>query len=68
MNFSTNKRNTGECKNYSERSFVIGGAYHTENIGRLFVHYYDKKIEKKGYESSFPINKYQSFLEKEIFN
>ena len=68
MNFSTNKRNTGECKNYSEKSFVIGGAYHTENIGRLLKHYYDENIEKIAFISSFSINKYQSFLEKEIFN
>ena len=45
MNFSTNKRNTRKCKNYSEISFIIGGEYHIVNIVTLLKHYYNENIE-----------------------
>lgn len=43
MNFSTQKRNTGECKNYSERCLVFGGNAHMKNIATLFSRVYNIK-------------------------
>ena len=68
MNFNTTKRNTGQCKNYSEISFTIGGAAHIENIFKLLNYYYGNLFEDKKLFVKMSINEYQSLLEEEIFN
>jgi hypothetical protein len=44
MNFSTQKRNTGECKNYSERCLLFAGNLHMMNIATLFHRLYNVKF------------------------
>ena len=58
----------GECKNYSEISFILGGLHHIENIFTLLNHYYSDFFEDMKFFETMSINEYQSFLEEEIFN
>ena len=39
------KRNTGKCKNYSQRCVVIGGDHHIENVISLFRYAFGHELK-----------------------
>ena len=62
MNFDTEKRNTGKCKNYSQRCVVIGGDHHIENVIGLSRYAFDHELKYYYKMPKINIEKYTELL------
>ena len=68
MNFSTEKRNVNKCENYSERSIILAGSAHTENIINLFSYVYEDELTEY-YEMPYIIlPEYDDILNNYFYN
>lgn len=68
MNFSTEKRNVNKCENYSERSIILAGSSHTENIINLFSYLYEDELTEYYEMPYINIPEYNDILNNYFYN